>query len=469
MLILYSPEPSSRFSYEVPQTGTIDVKPPTSHTGPSFPSHLFFDYKKIRVVRPLFDERITAIALNTSLCFQPCEKELAVVIGAGIAGLATALELRAHGFKVIIAEKRGGFSRSNIVNLNVPVQHFLKKFGLLKEFEECAVRIKTHTLAIIKKNGDPDLIISTGGENLPEIPEDPEDFHLLFKEDGLYSIRIKDLQEFLAKKALEIGVRMLGNVEADIVQRTPDGGVAKVQISGKGNRNCPVTFRPDLFFVTDGAHSPTAERLGIKSETSENECSNERWVFANIKAPINTTRVVSIVNTSGEILEIANVIFNAKAGEINVAVTLPKTISEHQIPALIQKTANLALTIENNGQILPSVAITPAVPRPVTIQNERRVISSMSNIVFAGDAAGHSSPLAGLGATLCLTLFATAVEGLLNDRKKQPLEMHSKYGKLVKAVTETWFDKSKLVKKFCILQFYQNNPDQGLTPKKEKE
>ncbi|MBM3208539.1 MAG: hypothetical protein FJZ57_08090, partial [Chlamydiae bacterium] len=98
------------------------------------------------------DLRITEIALNCGLYFRPA-KPLALISGAGIAGLAASFELRARGFNVVIAEKRQCFSRFNVINLNVETQVFLKRFKLLEKFEKhVAARIKEHRYVLIDKN-----------------------------------------------------------------------------------------------------------------------------------------------------------------------------------------------------------------------------------------------------------------------------------------------------------------------------
>lgn len=79
-----------------------------------------------RVLCNAIDLRITAAALSCSLYFR-ASKPLAIITGAGIAGLAASFKLRAKGFNVVIAEKRKNFSRFNVINLKVEIQVFLKE------------------------------------------------------------------------------------------------------------------------------------------------------------------------------------------------------------------------------------------------------------------------------------------------------------------------------------------------------
>ena len=78
-------------------------------------------------------------------------------------------------------------------------QRFLKKFGLLNEFEKAvAGRIRTHKYVLSEEKGMRHLGSSDVSKLQPsKVPFEPEFFNDLFNEDGIYSVRIKDLQTFL--------------------------------------------------------------------------------------------------------------------------------------------------------------------------------------------------------------------------------------------------------------------------------
>jgi hypothetical protein len=137
--------------------------------------------------------RITTAALSCGLYFR-ASKPLAVISGAGIAGLAASFELRARGFSVVIAEKRKNFSRFNVINLNVETQAFLKRFNLLEKFERfIAARIKEHRYVLVEKGKSTwRLALSdVSGLRLDEsVSFEPGNFNKLFEQDGIYSVPI---------------------------------------------------------------------------------------------------------------------------------------------------------------------------------------------------------------------------------------------------------------------------------------
>lgn len=410
---------------------------------------VFLNRKGIKELRHVIDSRITAAAVGCGLYFR-VPRKLALISGAGIAGLATSFELLARGFKVVVAEKREAFSRSNVINLNVETQRFLEEFGLLKEFEESvSARINTHRCVLVGKKDSHDLALSDVSRlRLGSEPFEAENFDKLFHSDGIYSVKIQDLQTFLAKKALEAGVHIFGKVEVEVLARTQAGGISKAQISGKDSLCKPMILQPDLFFVAEGAHSTTAKQLGMETHVIENECSGENWIFGNVEYLGTETFVVSIIDTSEGSLEIANVIFNARIHEINVAVTSKKHLSQEHIQERIFKVVQLALRLEGVNRAPQSLIA--VVKRPVHVKNEKRVIFSKDNIFLIGDAAGRSSPLAGLGGTLGLTLIPRTIKQLLNDLERQTSDVHDNFKMFSDASISRWIEKSCAVKKFCL-------------------
>jgi 2-polyprenyl-6-methoxyphenol hydroxylase-like FAD-dependent oxidoreductase len=415
---------------------------------------LFFNRKGIKALHSVIDFRITTAAFNCGLYFRE-SREIALISGAGIAGLAASFKLLARGFKVVIAEKRDTFSRTNVINLNVEVQRFLKEFHLLKDFEEyVAARISRHRYVLIKKKGSQELALSNVRHlEIGNEPFEPKNFDNLFNNDGIYSVKIQDLQTFLTKKVLEAGAHIFGKVEVEVLAHTKAGGVSKVQIIGKDSLCNPMIFKPHLFFVAEGVHSTTAKRLGMEMNEIENECTGENWIFGNVRYSGNETFVVSIIDTSEETLKIANVIFNAKIHEINIAVTCKERINQKIIENQILKKVQQAFNLENiNERPLPLIGV---VKHPVHIKNEKRNIFSKDNIFIIGDSAGCSSPLAGLGGTLGLSLIPRTIKQLLIDRELRPQDTHINFKIFSEAYTSRWIAKSQNVKKFCLSIFKQ--------------
>lgn len=389
---------------------------------------------------------------HCSLYFR-ISRQLAVISGAGIAGLAASFELRARDFNVVIIEKRRHFSRFNVINLNVETQRFLEKFNLTEKFERfVAARITEHRYVLINKSNSPQRLALSEVSKLRldnSISFEPENFNKLFEHDGIYSVSIKALQTFLAENALKAGVNIFGDVTPRILSRRQTGGVSKLKI--------PATFdqvlRPDLFFIAEGAHSTTAHELGMKTKKVINACTGENWVFGNMTYSGKETFVVSLIDTSEKTLRIANVIFNAKSQVINIAVTSEKKTSQERIQKQILNTARQIFTQKAFPLEKMDSELLTTVSTPVHVTNRVSFPFSMDNVFCIGDSAGSSSPLAGLGGTLGLTLVPRTVRQLLDDHERQSEDIHKNFDAFSEGSTSSWIQKSDRIKQFCINTF----------------
>jgi len=352
-----------------------------------------------------------------------------LISGAGIAGLAASFELIAKDFNVVITEKRNAFDRFNLINLDIESQRFLKRFGLLSAFEEkVAGRILVHKYLHIEGKNIEELKPSDVSKlQSSRTPFEPEFYKTLFKEDAVYSVKIKNLQTFLAEKALDAGVRIFGNTETEDIS--------------------PTLPAPDLLLIAEGTHSTAANQLGMQTKEVKNACTGENWIFGSVPYSGTNTFVVCVIDTSEGSLEIANVIFNANVQEINIAVTSKKHLSQELIEKKLLKVVKDVISflqIDESPQSLIA-----SVKRPVNIKNEKRVIYSHGIGFTIGDAAGHSSPLAGMGGTLGLTLVLRTIEQLILDLELRPDKMHEIFHRFTEAYVSRWIDKSESVKKYC--------------------
>lgn len=396
--------------------------------------------------------RATQKNLDHGLYFRSLQP-LAVISGAGIAGLAASFELRARGFNVVIAEKRDRFSRFNVINLNVETQTFLKRFNLLEKFEKfVAARIKEHRYVLLDKSKTPQRFALSDVSELrldESASFEPKNFSKLFEKDGIYSVPIEVLQTFLAENALDAGVNMLGHATVRVLSRTQTGEVSKVQVTADR------ILQPALFFIAEGAHSTTARELGMRTKTVTNACTGENWIFGNMTYSGKETFVVSLIDTSQKTLRIANVIFNAQSHVVNIAVTSERKVPQEKIRQQIVETAHQifaqkAFPLEEmESELLATVS------EPVHIQNRTSFPFSMGNVFCIGDSAGSSSPLAGLGGTLGLTLVPKTVEQLLDDYEKRSPSLHDNFHSFSEGYTTRWIEKSVGIKQLCMGIFNQ--------------
>jgi len=406
----------------------------------------YIDSERLAELLNYINLSVKTAILNFGLLPQNLQK-LAVISGAGIAGLAASLVLIRNGYKVVIAEKRDAFTRFNIINLDIDVQRFLKKFNLLEEFErDVAGKIKFHKYMLSTSEGMQHLgttDVSTLEES--KIPFAPEFFEKLFNEDGFYSVKILDIQNFLAKKALDAGVHIFGNVE---IGARPDSNQIKIK-----RFYDEIELNPSLLLIAEGAHSTTANQLGMESYQEINECSGESWIFGNIVYNGNETFVVSVIDTSHKNLEIANIIFNAKVHKVNVAITAKKCMSPESISEKILNIARQVFALQNIEEEPQLISVVSA---PVNIVNEKRYHYSRNRSFCIGDAAGHSSPLAGMGGTLGLTLVPATVEKLIEDSEAKSKATHVDFNKYSDGYVSRWIGKSANIKRRCLGIFTDN-------------
>lgn len=195
----------------------------------------------------------------------------------------------------------------------------------------------------------------------------------------------------------------------------------------------------------------------MSTDLVENDCSGENWVFGNLKYSGQETFVVSVIDTSQKTLQIANVIFNAKEKVVNLAVTSEQNPNELEIVELISSVAQKVFDFK---EIKEKVDVLDTVEKPVKIINRRASICSDENVFRGGDSAGNSSPLAGLGGTLCLILVPLSIEKLLDDREMnlEAKQVHTNFEQYTKAYVNKWIDKSQAVKKF-IVNFFEKSKE----------
>jgi 2-polyprenyl-6-methoxyphenol hydroxylase-like FAD-dependent oxidoreductase len=179
--------------------------------------------------------------------------------------------------------------------------------------------------------------------------------------------------------------------------------------------------------------------------------------------------VISLVDTAEKSVRIANVIFNGMKHEINIAVTSDKDIAEEaireQILQVVNQVFHQKIFPKENFPFeeVPSQLLT-TVSKPVPVVNRISEPFSMENVFCIGDAAGSSSPLAGLGGTLALTLVPLTVRQLLDDYEEQSEDMHKNFHKFSEGYTNRWIQKSEGIKKRCMGIF---EAEQQVTEDKE--
>lgn len=404
--------------------------------------------KNTKQVRHAMDRFITLAAMRCGLCFSE-SRPLAVISGAGIAGLSAGITLLQRGFKVAMFESRD-FSRENVINLNREVIPFLKKSHMLQQFESSvAARITDHNIVVIGKNGTRYLPVSDVSQlqEDPSLSFEPENFNNLLNEDGIYSVQIGALQTFLADHLLKNGGRIFRCTKEGMTMRTTGSKVSRVQTTVYDS------VKPDLFFIAEGKHSKTSRKLGMTPRKINDLCSHESWVFGNIPYTGSKSFVFSLIDVSEGILRIANVIFNAKSKVVNVAVTYdPSKGVSDQILHVAHQVFNLPRVdqVFNAMEYQATHLELKHVSGPVYTDSQALDSFSNGNAYSVGDTAGVGSALAGLGGTFGMAFVTELINRLVNRYLRGNESLHEDFGLFSEGYTRRWRKKSCDVKQFCL-------------------
>lgn len=386
-------------------------------------------------------------SINNTLRFR-VNKPLAVINGGSLSGLAASIVLSDRFNTVVLEKRRGPYTRENVINYYGSIQFFLNQYGLLEEFEETvAARISHHNYLLFDKSGMARSLAVSDVSHLKSgdfFPFTTEKSKEMCKHDGIYSAPIKDVEEFLVKKAAERGVKILKGATVDAFSQDEEG---KYEVRVTTDLVCnDHTLEPDLFFIAEGAHSKS---LGSKQKVVKHPCNGENWIFGNMRYSGKKTFVISVIDTSEKDLQIANLIFNAQIGVVNIAVTSNEKMSEDEIQNRILKTAKQVFTQSVFPVEDATLELLTTCKRPVHVQN--KILSRSSGDPFGlGDTTVVSSPLAGAGGSLALAVDTKIVDQLAQDYLEKSKGLDTNYEQAVAAKAQIWMGKSADVKSFCV-------------------
>jgi flavin-dependent dehydrogenase len=384
-------------------------------------------------------------------------------VGAGPAGLIGALVLEQEGFEVIVLEKRSGdFNRLNKVNLKGESESVLNQLNLLRQFQaEVGTQFQRHDYFRLFNNQEEkfhtEVVESLAGTFENEISFETTDSKDRFKADGLYTVTIAEFEQFLAKAAISRGVSIVTDIElAQLIERsdTQSKGIFARQKNQQER-----TFFPHLILLADGSNGETGSlRYRVFSESnSPHPCHGEKWIFGNVDYLGSNEAFVSVLldYSNEHFTRAANVIFEPKHKEVNVAVLIERDdISPSEIKEIIESTADRAFAMNK----IPGKAKAKFTSSVVSIVNKVAHKFTMGdNVIIAGDRAGVSSPLAGLGATLAVTSYPYGIRKVAQAIQRESIDgirqSLSDYNEQTKAYVYEWLEKSATIK-----QFIENMP-----------
>ncbi len=364
------------------------------------------------------------------------------------------MTLRQLGFEVAVLEKRSlDFNRFNMVNLKVESEVVLKDLEIFEDFEkEVASRLQDHRILLLEEGSvteidSEDVSKVTSMRQIPFTSESLKNPDLkLFGPSGVYTVIIGEYQQFLAKKARQRGVKVIGNTEVAI-----EGGDRRVL---RANQNgVERLLHPDLVVLSDGARGGVGDSNA--RDIPEHHCHNERWIFGNVAYSGERAFVTTLIEFSQEGRPyVSNVIFNPKARQANVAFGGDLSeLNEDEVKTAIERAAQKAFDQSGVDEVARATVVNTQIVDVVNQQAEQVVLGN--NVVLAGDRAGVSSPLAGLGATLASTYYPAAVRELgitlgMGAGPEVLTRSLNHYREDTASFTKKWLDTSHGVKAFIL-------------------
>lgn len=450
------------------------------HASFSFAGYHFFDDS----IRTSYTLEGTSHLSELSDFTEPKKGRQALVVGAGPAGLIAALELKLLGFETLVLEKRSSaFNRLNMVNLKAEVESEFSYLQLLDDFRtQVATRLSEHRYYKLLnehfEHFDTQVVHSLEGQyeapisfHTPHTPDESPHF----KQDGLYTVTIAELQQFLGRAALQRGVLIVTDLETVKLLDRPDSvskDIMALDASGQTR-----VFHPDLIILTDGSQGKTGDMSyeDIPHTIQPHPCHHEKWIFGHVKYPKRDTSrahhaFVSVLldYSRKDFTKIANVIFEPRHQEVNIAVSVDRAdLTPEEIREEIEKVAHRAFSLNQepaHAQVLYASDV-------VQVQNKRAQHFVLgNNVLLAGDRAGVSSPLAGLGATLAVTSYAIGIrqvaQAVLADEPETLSQALRDYQERTLSYITQWSNTSGHIKNFIqtLPEKTQKKPSEELTP-----
>lgn len=312
-----------------------------------------------------------------------------VIIGAGPAGLATAIEAHASGANVTIVEKRSTYSRAQLL--------FLFDYSL-ELLEKWRVSVPSMHIASFE-----------GG-------------HLMG------TTKIKDLEEALAKRANELGIQVMQGSFASLAK-------SAVMVSMEEGE-CLVPY--DILVGADGAHGEVREAIGVPCTVFGKAMS----IGALIPLPDSIKKAEMLPATLQEGVFIKRIFFPqgrvfilqhplGDTAQDNLRLDQQSLVAEAQKADWLEEAKWIG---EGKSFITPLI--------PIVLQQAHTFSDEERGVILIGDAAATAPFCQAMGANTALKTAEIAGTFFANVQKDEKQSYHQ-FNIHMKEVTDALIEDSK--------------------------
>ncbi|ESP90260.1 polyketide synthase [Pseudoalteromonas luteoviolacea] len=365
-----------------------------------------------------------------------------IVIGAGPAGIMAALSAVLNGVEqVYLFDKRKVVDRMQMVTIYQNALPYLQRFGVLTQLMERGTPIAQHNFFYTRSDNESTRYyqkqidkaqLTTTQFNAPGNTH--KSAYDEFVGESVLAISLADLQDVLLTAARDKGVHIYFNVEAQVVPT--EGEQASVTL-----RNLQLeshfTVTPELVILADGECSSNAQAVGICYDTETANKGEECWYIYHCRATSDSSALnyKFSFDADQQLSGCEFGLFYPNRDELGVAVytangELPSTAQ------LAQRAQFFADAQQSKvGEVL-------WISKPIDVQYTRASTFISKNIMLTGDASGTGSPVAGMGAVLAISAYASATDEYFKLRGRDKQAAEQAYNARQSSFVEAWQDRS---------------------------
>ncbi|MBQ4839762.1 polyketide synthase [Pseudoalteromonas luteoviolacea] len=365
-----------------------------------------------------------------------------VVIGAGPAGIMAALSAVLNGVeRVYLFDKRKAVDRMQMVTIYQNALPYLQRFGVLTQLIERGTPIAQHNFFYTRSDNESTRYYQKeideaqlATTQLTAAGTSHKSAYDEFVGESVLAISLADLQDVLLIAAREQGVRIYFNVEAKVVPTELEQASVTLTNLQLGSTS---TVTPELVILADGECSSNAQAVGICYDIETSNKGEECWYIYHCRAvgDRSTLNYKFSFDAEQQLSGCAFGLFYPNRDELGVAVYS----ANGELPSA-EQLAQRAQFFSDSQQ--NSVGEVLWISKPIDVQYSRASTFISKNIMLTGDASGTGSPVAGMGAVLAISAYASATDEYFKLRGRDKLAAEQAYNERQSSFVDAWQDRS---------------------------